>query len=470
MRSKIPPKKSYGDEVRESVHGCPGRGGTFTVYALGCRVNQEEMECLRSQLLAAGYKERPFGDPVDLTIINTCTVTAAGDRDGRKLLRKARRFSPQGRIVATGCTAQRDPGALDDLQVADLILGNREKGNLALYRGLLADPSPEGETTVPATGILVDDDPSPQCFLTHAPGFSTARTRATLKIQDGCNGHCTYCIIPAVRGPSISRPWKEILSEAGGLIARGAREIVLTGINTGSYGWEARPGAETDLASLAERLAGLAGLERIRLASVEPGYVTPRLLDLMTRMRSLCPHLHVPLQSGDDEILKRMGRPYRTGEFADLVRRIRAVTPRITLGTDIIVGFPGETEDHFRRTLCFVKEQDFSYLHVFSYSPRPGTPAERLEGTVADGEKTRRSRLLRDLDSHLRRGHMALRKGSQDRILVESSHHGAGDGLTADYLRVVLNEGAAGSGEMMDVVIGEPVDDHHVRGIIPHGM
>jgi threonylcarbamoyladenosine tRNA methylthiotransferase MtaB len=286
-----------------------------------------------------------------------------------------------------------------------------------------------------------------------------------LKVQDGCDEHCTYCIIPGVRGRSISRPWREICREAEGLVSQGAREVVLTGINTGSYGLDGAPGADRELADLAERLAAIEGLERIRLASVEPGQVTPRLLELLQRNETLCPHLHIPLQSGDDEILKKMGRPYRTAAYAELARTIRKLDPRIALGTDLIVGFPGETGEHFERTLNFVKEQEFAYLHVFSYSTRPGTPAERLPGRVGEPLIKERSRKLRDLDLELRRRHMQRRRGARDRILVERSAGGAGGGLTGDYLRVALQAGAAPRGRMMDVVLGDPVDDRHVAGI-----
>jgi threonylcarbamoyladenosine tRNA methylthiotransferase MtaB len=422
------------------------------------------MEALRSQLMARGFREVPFGRPSDLTVVNTCTVTAAGDSDGRKMLRRARRASPRGRVVATGCYAQRDPLGLANLRTADLILGNAGKGDLGQYLELLKR-SPREEGMPSCSEIAVGTSASPRAFLPHAPGVATARTRATLKIQDGCDDHCTYCIIPKVRGPSISRPWREVLRDARNLVAAGTKEIALTGINAGSYGLDGAPGAGPSLAWLLKRLEEVEGLLRIRLSSVEPGLVTDELLEMFADSPKVCPHLHIPAQSGDDEILRRMGRTYRSEDYERLVSRVRSACPYIALGVDVMVGFPGESGAQFDRSRRFLESLEPSYLHVFSYSARPGTPATGLGREVPPQEAARRSRVLRELDRSLRKGHMQQRQGERDAILVEQEKDGGVVGLTGDYLRVVAVGGSPEIGEMATVVIGEPLDDARVRGI-----
>jgi threonylcarbamoyladenosine tRNA methylthiotransferase MtaB len=298
---------------------------------------------------------------------------------------------------------------------------------------------------------------------------ATARTRATLKIQDGCDGHCTYCIIPEVRGPSVSRPWREILRDARNLVAAGAKEIALTGINAGAYGLDGASGAGPSLAWILKRLEGVEGLLRIRLSSVEPGLVTDELLGVFAGSPKVCPHLHIPLQSGDDEILKRMGRTYRSEDYERLASRVRSACPHIALGIDVMVGFPGESVARFDRCLRFVEALEPSYLHVFSYSARPGTPATRLGGEVPPQEAARRSRVLRELDRSLRKGHMRRRQGERDVILVEQEKDGGVVGLTGDYLRVVAVGGYPEIGEMAPVVIQEPLDHARVGGICVGG-
>jgi threonylcarbamoyladenosine tRNA methylthiotransferase MtaB len=448
------------------------RGGsshqTFSVAALGCRVNQQEVEALRSQLLAHGYREVPFGEPAGLTVVNTCTVTSAGDSDGRQMLRKARRSSPRGRILATGCLAERDPERVAELGVADLVIGNAEKLNLDHYLNLLTLP-PRAEDPMPSCSEIVVRSLGGRRppFLAQAPGVSTARTRAAVKVQDGCDEHCTYCIIPQVRGRSVSRPWREVVAEVTSLVAGGVREITLTGVNTGSYGLDGAAGAGCDLARLVARLAKIDGLERIRISSIEPGLVTDRFLRVFTEERRVCPHLHIPLQSGDDEILKRMGRTYRSGDYAALARGVLRLRPGTTLGADVMVGFPGETDAHFERTRALIESLELSYLHVFSYSPRPGTPAPRLREAVPKDVVAARSRTLRDLDARLRHKHMARRRGQADRILVEEEKAEGFTGLTGDYLRVVVPDTPpdrpTAVGSLLDVRIDAPMDGRRVR-------
>ncbi|MBD3334855.1 MAG: tRNA (N(6)-L-threonylcarbamoyladenosine(37)-C(2))-methylthiotransferase MtaB [Candidatus Eisenbacteria bacterium] len=443
--------------------GAPVRG-RFALLALGCRVNQTEMECLRTQLQAHGYREVPFGQAADLTVVNTCTVTSAGDSDSRQMLRRARRASPEGRIVATGCYAQREPRALARAAGVDLILGNRYKEDLGRYLQLLEQTRPPREAGASCTRIVVETEPGGGSFLHHAPGEARARTRAVIKIQDGCDEHCTYCIIPAVRGASTSRPWREVAGEARRLADSGVKEVALTGINSGAYGLDGAPGAERSLARLLRRLEEIAGIERIRLNSVEPGHVTAELVEAL-RSERICPHLHIPLQSGDDEILKRMGRTYDSAEYAARLERVRRARPETAAGADVMVGFPGETPEHFARTRDFVERMGFSYLHVFSYSVRPGTPAERLHHQVPVEVRRRRSRELRALDRELRRRYMERRRGATARVLIELERDGESTGLTEDYLRAVLPGRPAAPGEMLTVRLERPLDGRRMAAI-----
>ncbi|MCA9727061.1 MAG: tRNA (N(6)-L-threonylcarbamoyladenosine(37)-C(2))-methylthiotransferase MtaB [Candidatus Eisenbacteria bacterium] len=406
---------------------------TVSVHALGCKANLEEMECLLSQLEDAGYEVVPFGRPADWTVVNTCTVTTAADSDSRQFLRRAQRAG--GRVVATGCLAQRHPEALAAIDGVAWVVGNQEKPSLAQWI-LDADrgaPSTEDAPAVPR--IRVDADPTLRTFASYGGGTEGRRTRATLKIQDGCDEHCTFCVIPQVRGASRSRPLDRTLEEARRLVGSGYREIALTGINTALWGRDLIP--ERSLPDLLDALATVPDLLRLRLNSLEPQYVEPSWIDRLARHPQLCRHLHLPLQSGDATVLKRMNRRYDPVRYAAVVESAVRAIPELAVGADVLVGFPGETDAQFESTRAFLASLPLAYLHVFSYSERPDTPAPRLGDEVPVEERKRRSSTLRQLGGALRRRYFERLRGTVQRVLPEGP---AGDahwqGLTDNYIRV----------------------------------
>jgi threonylcarbamoyladenosine tRNA methylthiotransferase MtaB len=407
--------------------------GTVAVAAVGCRANREEMECLLSRLGQAGYRVVPFGEPADWVVVNTCTVTAEGDADSRQMIRRGARGKNGGTLIVTGCLAQRDPAALASLEGVDWVVGNRDKAQIQEWVR-------SGEITGGARGqsrtrITVDADPTLVAFPDYGSSRAGRRARASLKIQDGCDEHCTYCIIPKVRGASRSRSLDDVLRQVGRLVRSGYREVVLTGINVACWGRDLPQPKE--LPDLLDALVRVPDLERVRLSSLEPQYLTPAWCDRMAENRLLCRHFHLPLQSGDDAILRRMGRNSTRAMYAELIRTIRSRMPDAAIGCDLMVGFPGETEEHFARTEAFLAGLPLAYLHVFSYSPRPDTPALRLGTAPAPLVRKERSRRLRALDRGLRSRFAQEQQGSIQTVLPErKAGEGHCQGLTGNYLRI----------------------------------
>ena len=306
---------------------------------VGCKLNAYEVEALAHRLTERGYAIVPFGSEADVYVVNTCTVTGAGDADSRKAVRRARRRNPSAEIVATGCYAQRRPADLAAAG-ADLVVGNGQKAQLVeLLEAHLAGAEPPAPSAT---------RPRTEQFLTIDGAVPQGRTRGSLQIQDGCDEHCTYCIIPAVRGHSASRPAAEVVVQAQRMVAAGYRELALTGVHTGRYGFD--QGQSGALVKLLAALEQIDGLARIRLNSIEPGYVTDALIDQAAASPAICRHFHVPLQSGDDHILKRMGRRYTRAYYAERIERIASRIPDCAIGADVMVGFPGETDAHFAQT------------------------------------------------------------------------------------------------------------------------
>lgn len=418
-------------QTRED-HGGGAIPPTVAVHSLGCRANQEEIECLLSALRDRGFRHVPFGTAADWTVINTCSVTLAGESDARQAIRRAARVSG-GRVVVTGCFAQRDPQGAAALG-ADLVVGNAHKHRLP---DLLASAQAGEEA---CTGVLFTQDPTTHSFLRHGRARSGYRTRAALKIQDGCDERCTYCIIPSLRGRSVSRDALEVLAEARALVDAGHPEITLTGIHSASYGADRGEG-KAGLARLLTRLLEVRGLAHIRVNSLEPQWVTDELLETLASSPRFCRHLHLPLQSGDAGVLKRMGRGYTPAEYASVVARARAAMPRIAIGADVMVGFPGEDTEAFARTVALLEEVRPAYLHVFPYSERPGVAALRLGGVVRDTAKRERAAALAALDARLRDAFLRGCDGEVHEILIEDSEHRSGrrQGLTDHYVRVEVD-------------------------------
>lgn len=409
----------------------PGRGTpTVAVIAQGCRANQEEIECILGALRERGFRTVPFGAPADWTILNTCSVTRSGESDARQAIRRARRESG-GRVVVTGCFAQRDPAMAARLG-ADLVVGNAQKWRIP---ELLAGAADGADA---CTGILFDPDPTTRRFLGHAREASGYRTRAALKIQDGCDERCTYCIIPLLRGRSVSRAPEEVLAEARVLVDAGHPEITLTGIHSASYGADRDGGV--DLSWLLRRLLSVEGLARIRVNSLEPQWVTEELLETLASSPRFCRHLHLPLQSGDGRVLKRMGRGYAPEDYLRVVERARALLPGVAVGADVMVGFPGEDGIAMRNTVALLDAVRPAYLHVFPYSERPGVAAPRLPGTVDEATKRARARQLAARDRVYREAFLRAADGEQHDLILEAKRDSNGrlQALTDTYIRVAV--------------------------------
>jgi threonylcarbamoyladenosine tRNA methylthiotransferase MtaB len=376
---------------------------TFSITTLGCKLNQYESECIRQTLVRRDWKFIPFGDDADFYIINTCTVTGRTDARCRNAIRRARRSSPGTTIVVTGCYAETQSELLEGMEETDIVIGNSAKGSIAGILDELAGRSPR-EASGPVEEYFEIRD-----FSDHA--------RAFIKIQDGCDASCAYCIIPRARGRSTSLPPERVLSQVKRLEENGTEEIVLTGIHIGRYGIDS--GIGHSLAELVEMIIGETENVRIRLSSIEVSEITEHLVRLMAGTWRVAPHLHVPLQSGDDSILRVMNRPYDTSTFRSRIESIRSSCSGICIGTDVIVGFPGEDRDSFNRTYRFLKSFPVDYFHVFSFSRRPGTPADRMEGQVDPDSKKRRSRRLIMLGKAKRREFMRSRTGTREMALVQ---------------------------------------------------
>jgi len=395
---------------------------TVSIYTLGCRLNQSESALLAERLAAAGYTLVPFGQPVDLGIIHTCTVTGEADAKCRKAIRAFIRDNPAAFVAVVGCYAQRDAETLARIPGVDLILGNQQKLRLAEYLSPGKNPTPR----------IICDNLTEDDFTIDLCGGSHLTRRANLKIQDGCNCRCTYCIVPLVRGRARSRDIDNAESEARALVRRGVKEIILTGVNLGVYAH----GPHT-LVDVVDRLNAINGLRRIRVSSIEVTAVPESLLDRMNDPgHALTPFLHIPLQSGSDRTLAAMGRPYSASDYLSFVRRAVSCVADLCIGADVLVGFPGETDEDFETTRRFLEEAPLAYAHVFVFSPRPGTPAATYPGQVDPRTAQRRSETIRQLADAKQRAYHARYLGKTLDVLFEDARDGVWQGYTGNYIRV----------------------------------
>jgi len=454
--------ESYGDLHAPQRSEATRAERTVAVCSLGCRANQEEIECLLGGLRDRGYRLVPFGAPADLTIVNTCGVTRAGESDARQMIRRAARTRREGRVVVTGCYAQLAPEEAARLG-ADLVVGNADKWRLPEILAS-AEDDPRG-----CAGILFDPDPTASRLGRHGKSASGYRTRAAIKVQDGCDERCTYCVIPALRGRGVSRDPAEVVDEARTLVEAGHEEITLTGIHTASYAGIGE-GERVSLAGLLRRLLAVPGLGRIRLNSLEPRWVDDELLQTIAGSPRFCRHLHLPLQSGDAAILKRMGRPYGPHDYRRVVEAARRAIPGVAIGADVMVGFPGESEEAFGRTLRLLEEVRPAYLHIFGYSERPRTSASRLGDPVPRGVAKDRSRALSILDDGLRRDYLKRSDGEFHEIRIEGSARRGrpAQGVTDTYIRVSV-EGRFPDGERVGVILRYVDDPRRMAGEIQSG-
>jgi len=393
-------------------------------YTLGCKVNYCETESLQSLFEKEGYRITDFKKPADIYVINTCTVTGLSDHKSRKAIRRARRRSPEAIIVATGCYAQGSPAEIKEMGQVDLVIGTHGREKLPQIIASLEQDRPRE--------LVRPYGPRGSFELLPAPR-RRGRSRGFLKIQEGCTQGCTYCLIPTVRGPLRSLPPDEALDRARAMVESGYREIVLTGIHLGLYGADLE---QVSLGALLDKLEKIPGLARIRLSSIEPSDITREIVERLIPSKKICPHLHIPLQSGDKEILNRMNRPYTPEEYLYLVRWLRELRNDLAVSADVMVGFPGETEEHHRRSLAFVRGMRFSRLHVFTYSPRPGTVAAELSGQVERAVKERRSREMISLGQEMAAAFRRKFIATTQEVLIERVRpHHFGEGFTPHYLR-----------------------------------
>jgi threonylcarbamoyladenosine tRNA methylthiotransferase MtaB len=399
------------------------RSSLYHVATLGCKLNQFDSAALESLLLLHGMQRTADPAQARVVVVNTCTVTSAADSQSRQAIRRLRRQSPDGMLIVTGCYAQRDPGAIAAIPGVDAVVGLRGQREIPeLIRRL----APEA---LPVACIEAAENPLP-CF--------ADRTRAFLKIQEGCDLRCSYCVIPSVRGASRSVPPAAVLDQVARLAASGFQEIVFTGVNTGDYGKDLTP--PSSLAALLRRASEAPGVGRLRLNSVEPRCVTEDLIEVIAASAKIAPHLQVPLQSGSDPVLARMRRPYRTRDYRTVLEKIRTRIPEAGLGADVIVGFPGETEEDFLKTRDFIAASELNYLHVFSFTPRPGTPAAGLPGALPGGVLKQRSAELRATGQELSRRFRDSFVGKELEVLGlrEILPEGRVRGLAGNFIDVEL--------------------------------
>ncbi len=394
----------------------------ISFYTLGCKLNQAETAALENAAEAKGYRIVPFSEISDVMVVNSCTVTGRADRKTRQALYQAKRRSPEGTLVLMGCYPQVDPGRSAQISGVDIVLGTRDKFDLF--------PAIEKHRHTGRQQVLVSPVNNDR---RQDPAFvaATERTRAFLKVQEGCNNYCTFCIVPYARGNPVSREFENTVSEARRLAEAGYKEIVLSGVDIGAYHDRGK-----DLLDLVCALEDISKLYRIRISSIEMNTLSDALIRHIAASGKVMPHFHLSLQSGSDAILRAMGRKYTCGDFTRKVETIRKYIPDASVGTDVIVGFPGESDAMFIETMAYINTIAFSYLHIFRYSSRKGTPAAAMEHPVSENRKKERASLLNDTDHLLREKYAARFFGTQQPVLWERFEDGILYGHTPHYLQV----------------------------------
>jgi threonylcarbamoyladenosine tRNA methylthiotransferase MtaB len=417
----------------------------FAVKFLGCKVSQADAMLARRQLLEAGHEEVSEAD-AELHVINTCCITGEAEAKSRKSVRHSLKTAHQ--VFVGGCAVNLRPSSFAEIGPAVKVFTGAAEEVASEMAG--TKPLPQGPT-----GACVDIEHDllvRESARRSAAAWSGSRSRGFVKVQDGCDCHCAYCIIPTVRGAARSRPASGVLQEVEHRVAQGQREMVMTGISVGDY---RDPERGLDLGELLVQAARVPGVERVRLSSVEVIHVKDSLIAALREEPKVCPHLHVPLQSGDDPVLAAMGRHYTASEYLDAIRALRAAVPDVNLTTDVIVGFPNEDRAAFQNTLDLVELAGISRVHTFPYSSRPGTAAEALGDRVAPEEKKRRSQAMRGFSEVRSRHHRTAKLGRTERVLVDKVAETQCSGYSADYTRCYLPAGAAAAGELLDATVEE---------------
>ncbi len=428
---------------------------TVAVATLGCKVNQYESASFQSSFEEQGLTVSPFDKPADIYVINTCAVTAKAAAQSRQLIRRAQRTNPQAKVVVTGCYAQIDPQKIKEIEISPiLIVGNANKHQL--FKVALSDKK--------AKKYFNDIALQKEISLLPVKRFP-GRTRAFLKIQDGCNNFCSYCIVPYARGRSRSLALDKVLDQAVRYADEDHREIVITGIHMGHYGLDLDP--LLHLFHLLKKLSALTPEVRYRLSSLEPSEINKDILEFMAEENNFMPHLHIPLQSGSNTILKKMNRRYSVEQFTEKVIRCKEMVPEAAIGVDVLVGFPGETKEDFLKTYGILTNLPITYFHVFPYSKRPGTPAVKMENQVPAKIKDERVAVLRKLDHKKRSAFYGSRIGKVHQVLVESEKSAAGlaKGFTDNYIPVHFEAKTEHINRVLPVKL-ERLEDRFVIGTL----
>ena len=432
---------------------------TARLITMGCKVNQYDTQSMREALVRNGYVIVDDTQSADLYLINTCTVTNAADQKARQAVRKAIRQNPNAAVLVTGCYAESDRKAIEQIPGVTIVFGNREKADFQTYIDRL-------QTEAPIQIQPVQHDAVRE-HARFSGGVSNAgkRTRALIKVQDGCSAFCSYCIIPYVRGRMTSRPLSDIVEEAQRIADSGIKEIVITGVHLGAYGQDT--GRDKDIADILEHIHDIDGIERIRFSSIEPMYFPDILSERMSVLPKCMPHFHIPIQAGSDKVLRDMRRRYTTAQFSHLVENLRSrFTDDVGITTDIMVGFPGETDTEFKESLEFVEKIGFSQLHVFRYSPRKGTPAVTFPNQVSSEVSANRSSEMINLGKKMSETFRKRMLGKSKDVLVEESRQGKNKqlaGFTDNYIRVLLDVPDTAVNKIINVKLTN-VDNEFVYG------
>ncbi len=427
---------------------------------LGCRVNQYESEAMAEKFIREGYEVVDFDQFSDVYVINTCTVTNMGDKKSRQIISRARRNNPDAIIAAVGCYSQMSPKEVSEIPGVDVVLGTRNKGDVVYYVNKAKD---EGKSQVHVQGVLQN-----KVFEDLKVEDYQDKTRAFLKIQDGCNRFCTYCTIPYARGSVCSKDPNKVLSEVRELAKNGFKEVILSGIHTASYGLDLE--GNVNLISIIDEIEKIDGIERIRIGSIEPAFFTPEVIEKIKNFKKLCPHFHLSLQSGCDATLKRMNRRYTAKEYEDSVNLLRETLPDVSISTDVIVGFPGETEEEFNETYEFLKRIKLTKTHIFKYSPRKGTKAADMPNQIDGKVKDERSKKLIELNDINEKAFTEKFLGREMDVLMEQGVKGKEDvyeGYTRNYIKVEVHCMAANiTGRIVDVRLEKAEKDYAIAEMV----
>jgi threonylcarbamoyladenosine tRNA methylthiotransferase MtaB len=417
---------------------------SVALHTLGCKLNYSETSTLAKQFEAKGMKLGKYGEKTDVFVLNTCSVTDNADKECRQIIRSILRKNPDTYVIVTGCYAQLQPGEIAGIEGVDLILGSREKLRLFDYLENYDLETPSCVFKEPESRIFVSALGDVNTEISEAFSADTdSRTRAFLKIQDGCDYNCTFCTIPLARGVSRSLPLKAVLDNAEKIIDAGYKEIILTGVNTGDYRFFDNVTGKTN--RLIDVLHGLdkTKIERVRISSIEPNLLTDEVLQLVKSSEKFCKHFHIPLQSGDSEVLKLMRRRYNLNMYRGLIEKLNSELPDAGIGVDVIIGFPGENDEYFENTRAFLDSLNISYLHVFNYSERKNTPASGYNGKVDIKKRKLRSEILRNLSKKKKFDFYSKYIGTKQKVLFESSVSSENgkeyiEGWTTNYIRVKI--------------------------------